>query len=92
MSILLSLTAAALLAAKPQPDPGPGATSRFALNGTLMVAPAASPGGRYAVTASARLYLPDRVSTGRFSLKSGNQGAGGTSCSSTDDIFQNGFE
>jgi hypothetical protein len=91
MPILLSLTAAALLAAKPQAEPGPATTSRFALSGALTVAPALSPDARFAVAASARLHLPDRASTERFQLKSSNS-SNGVNCGAADDIFRNGFE
>jgi predicted 3-demethylubiquinone-9 3-methyltransferase (glyoxalase superfamily) len=92
MSILLSLTAAALLAAKPQPDPGTTTASRFALSGALSVAPASSPDARFAVAASARLHVPEQASTDRFQLKSSNSSKGVIACGSADDIFDNGFE
>lgn len=86
MSIVLTLTLAAALAAQAPPaDAG-----RFALAGSLTRLPASSPDARFQLQGSARLAWPAEPAPGRFANKSVH---GSVACAAVvDNVFKNGFE
>ena len=86
MSIVLTLTLAAALAAQAPPP----TAARFALAGSLTRTPASSPDARFQLQGSPHLESPADPAPGRFASKSVN---GSLACGAlVDSVFKNGFE